>query len=89
MLSKIIKIMENTMENFGKQLKRERINKKISQTCLAKLVGCKRANIANIESGRIYPSFRVLVKLKEILALNISRLAENQEKNEIQEVRNV
>lgn len=66
--------------DLGKNIKKARTKKEFSQSKLADLVGCKRANIANIEAGRIYPSLQLLIKLKAILGINLNKI--EGEKNE-------
>ncbi len=58
--------------DLGKRLKELRIKKGFSQTELAKLVGVTPSNISQIESNLIYPSLPALMKIAEVLMVDIS-----------------
>ncbi|MFO8082806.1 MAG: helix-turn-helix domain-containing protein [Desulfobacterales bacterium] len=58
--------------NLGKRLREFRIKKGFSQTELAKLVGVTPSSISQIESNLIYPSLPALLKIAEVLSVDIS-----------------
>jgi transcriptional regulator with XRE-family HTH domain/KaiC/GvpD/RAD55 family RecA-like ATPase len=67
--------------DLGLRLKELRTKRGISQTDLAKLVGVTPSTISQIESNMIYPSLPGLIKIAEVLTVEVSSLF--QEKGEI------
>ena len=58
------------LDSFGDRLKELRVQKKLSQTELADLVGLRYAHISRYENGGSRPSADMLMKLSK--ALNVS-----------------
>ncbi len=58
--------------NLGLRLKELRTKKGLSQTELAKLVGVTPSTISQVESNLIYPSLPALLKMAEVLAVEVS-----------------
>lgn len=58
--------------NIGIRLKKIRTKKGVSQTELAKLVGVSPSSISQIESNQIYPSLPALMKMAEILSIDMA-----------------
>lgn len=58
--------------DLGNRLKELRIQKGISQTELAKHVGVTPSTISQVESNQIYPSLPALIKMAEILSIELS-----------------
>lgn len=58
--------------DLGMRLKDFRTKRGLSQTELAKLVGVTPSTISQVESSLIYPSLPALLKMAEILAVDIS-----------------
>ena len=58
--------------NLGGRLKELRTKKGLSQTELAKFVGVTPSNISQVESNQIYPSLPSLIKIAEILSVEVS-----------------
>ncbi len=67
--------------DLGLRLKELRTKRGLSQTELAKLVGVTPSTISQIESNLIYPSLPALLKMAEVLSVEISAFF--QEKSEI------
>ncbi|MBW1999797.1 MAG: helix-turn-helix domain-containing protein [Deltaproteobacteria bacterium] len=57
---------------LGARLKELRVRKGLSQTELAKLVGVTSSTISQIESNLIYPSLTALIKMAEVLSVEVS-----------------
>jgi transcriptional regulator with XRE-family HTH domain/KaiC/GvpD/RAD55 family RecA-like ATPase/quercetin dioxygenase-like cupin family protein len=57
---------------LGKHVKELRTRRGLSQTDLAKQVGVTPSTISQVESNHIYPSLPALIKISEILSVNIS-----------------
>jgi transcriptional regulator with XRE-family HTH domain len=57
---------------FGRKLKEIRIKRGFSQGELAKLVGVTPSTISQVESNTIYPSLPALVKMAEVLTVEVS-----------------
>lgn len=58
--------------DLGLRLKEFRTKQGLSQTELAKLVGVTPSTISQVESNLIYPSLPALLKMAEVLAVDIS-----------------
>lgn len=90
-------ISEN--EIIGNRIKSMRLRKNYSVRELSKLIGVNTTYLANIESGKIYPSFYSISKLCEILDVNsdyivlgdfysiIEPYIENLSENEVEDIK--
>lgn len=58
--------------DLGLRLKELRAKRGLSQTELAKLVGVTPSTISQVESNLIYPSLPALLKMAEVLAIDVS-----------------
>jgi len=58
--------------DLGKRLKEFRTKRGLSQTELGKLVGVTPSTISQVESNLIYPSLPALLKMAEVLAIELS-----------------
>lgn len=58
--------------DLGTKLKKLRTRQGLSQTELARQVGVTPSNISQVESNLIYPSLPALMRISEILSVNIS-----------------
>jgi len=67
--------------DLGLRLKELRTKRGISQTELSKLVGVTPSTISQVESNLIYPSLPALLKMAEVLSIDISSFF--QEKAEV------
>ena len=65
--------------DIGGRLKELRSRRGLSQTDLAKLVGVSPSNISQIESNLIYPSFPLLLRMAEILSIDITSFFQGSE----------
>ncbi|UCG12432.1 MAG: helix-turn-helix domain-containing protein [Deltaproteobacteria bacterium] len=64
--------------DVGLGLKELRTKRGLSQTELAKLVGVTPSTISQVESNLIYPSLPALLKMAEVLAVEISSFFDDQ-----------
>lgn len=64
----------NHLADFGERLKELRLQKKMSQTELADLVGLRYAHISRYENGGSMPSAEMLMKLSKALAVSVDYL---------------
>jgi len=60
--------------DLGLRLKELRTRRGLSQTDLAKLIGVTPSTISQVESNLIYPSLPALLKMAEVLSIDISSL---------------
>lgn len=60
--------------DLGLRLKELRTKRGLSQTELAKLVGVTPSTISQVESDMIYPSLPALLKIAEVLSVDVSTL---------------
>jgi transcriptional regulator with XRE-family HTH domain/KaiC/GvpD/RAD55 family RecA-like ATPase len=60
--------------DLGMRLKELRIKRGLSQTELSKLVGVTPSTISQVESNLIYPSLPALLKMAEVLSVEVSSL---------------
>ena len=58
--------------DLGKRLKEFRTKRGLSQTELAKLIGVTPSTISQVENNLIYPSLPALLKMAEVLAVELS-----------------
>ena len=65
--------------DLGIRLKKLRTKRGISQTEIAKLVGVTSSTISQIESNLIYPSIQTLIKIAEILSIEMSSFFQESE----------
>jgi transcriptional regulator with XRE-family HTH domain len=65
--------------NLGLRLKEYRRRRGLSQTELAKLVGVTASNISQVESNLIYPSLPALMKMAEVLAVDLTSFFEDRQ----------
>ena len=63
--------------DLGVRLKELRGKRGISQTELAKLVGVTPSTISQVESNHIYPSLPALLKMAEVLSVDVSSFFQN------------
>lgn len=64
----------NPSQKLGKNLKRWRTKKALSQGDIAKVLGTDRAYISNIENGRMNPTLSTLEKLAQSLGITVDEL---------------
>jgi len=65
--------------NLGVRLKELRSKRGLSQTELAKLVGVTPSSISQFESNQIYPSLPALLKMAEVLSVQINAFFQDSE----------
>lgn len=58
--------------DLGKRIKSYRASRGLPQTVLAKHVGVTPSTISQVESGQIYPSIPALLKISELLSVDIA-----------------
>ncbi len=63
--------------DLGARLKELRTRRSISQTELARRVGVTPSNISQVENDLIYPSLPALIKIAEILSVEVSAFFQN------------
>jgi transcriptional regulator with XRE-family HTH domain/KaiC/GvpD/RAD55 family RecA-like ATPase len=67
--------------DVGRRLKELRSQKGFSQTELGKLVGVTPSTISQVESNQIYPSLPALIKIAEILSVDVTYLLQGEAKS--------
>jgi transcriptional regulator with XRE-family HTH domain/KaiC/GvpD/RAD55 family RecA-like ATPase len=65
--------------DLGLRLKEYRLRRGLSQTELAKLVGVTASTISQVESNLIYPSLPALMKMAEVLAVDLTSFFEERQ----------
>ena len=65
--------------DLGLRLKEFRLKRGLSQTELARLVGVTPSTISQVESNLIYPSLPALMKMGEVLAVDLSSFFEERQ----------
>jgi len=65
--------------NLGLRIKELRSKRGISQTDLARLVGVTPSTISQVESNMIYPSIPALIKMAEVLSVDVSSFFQGAE----------
>ena len=64
----------SSSKKLGENLRKLRLNKKLSQGDLAKKLSVDRAYISNIENGRMNPTLSTLEKISKALGISSSEL---------------
>lgn len=64
----------DSSKKLGKNLKKLRLKKKMSQGDISRKLGVDRAYISSIENGRMNPTLSTLEKLAEAIGVNSSEL---------------
>ena len=67
-------IMANEAQKLGRNLKRIRKEKGISQGDIVRSLGMDRAFISNIENGKTNPTLATIAKLAKALGVSVSDL---------------
>lgn len=65
--------------DLGRRIKSYRTSRGLAQTALAKQVGVTPSTISQVENGQIYPSIPALLKISELLSVDISSFFKVQE----------
>ena len=68
--------MESESQKLGKNLKRIRKEKGISQGDIVRSLGMDRAFISNIENGKTNPTLATIAKLAKAIGVSIGELME-------------
>lgn len=66
--------MKNMSEKLGRNLKRIRSAKNMSQGDIARALGIDRGYISNIENGKRNPTLATITKLAEALNVSVNDL---------------
>jgi transcriptional regulator with XRE-family HTH domain len=66
--------MESDAVRLGKNLKRLREKKNLSQGRIAKMLGVGRSFITNIEHGKTNPTLKTISKLARVLGVSAEKL---------------
>lgn len=69
------KVVKEMKTEIGKLLKDERIKRSLTQEQTATLLGISRSYYADLETGRYFPSGRLIMKLNDVF--NLFYLIEN------------
>ncbi len=69
----------STRIDLGTRLKEMRSRRGLSQTELARMVGVTPSTISQVESSQIYPSLPALIKMAEILSVEVSSFLKDME----------
>ena len=71
--------MEQPKLDIGKNLRKFRDAKKLTQGEVAKATGMKQPNYFEIETGNVIPTIPTLQKLADFFEVSLSKLFENEE----------
>ena len=66
--------MESESKKLGKNLKRIRIEKKLSQVDIAKVLKMSRGFISNVENGKANPTLATIAKLAKAVEVSTDEL---------------
>lgn len=67
-------IMKTESEQLGKNLKRIRLKKGMSQGDIARSLGVSRGFVSNIENGKTNPTLATIAKLAKAVEASIGKL---------------
>ncbi|MFH1102487.1 MAG: helix-turn-helix domain-containing protein [Pseudomonadota bacterium] len=66
-------------QNIGRRLKNLRKRRDLSQAELARLVGVTASSVSQVESNQIYPSLSALMKMADVLSVDVSAFFREEE----------
>jgi transcriptional regulator with XRE-family HTH domain len=66
--------MENDAKRLGKNLKRIRTEKNISQSDIASSLGASRGFVSNIENGKTNPTLTTITKIAKAVGVSADEL---------------
>ena len=66
--------MDKLSKQFGENLKRIRLAKKMSQTDLGEKLNADKGYISTLENGKVNPKLETLNKLAQALGISIEQL---------------
>lgn len=66
--------MENDAKKLGKNLKRIRMEKNISQSDIANSLGASRGFVSNIENGKTNPTLTTITKIAKAVGVPADEL---------------
>jgi len=66
--------VENSAKKLGKNMKKIRLSKQMSQGDICRKLGVDRAYISNIESGNKNPTLSTITKLARALGVSVDYL---------------
>ena len=64
--------MNDKFKILGRRVKLLRMNKNISQTNMAEMIGLSQTNLSNMESGRTAITLQNIFKMREVLGCKIA-----------------
>jgi len=64
------------LEKLGKNISKIREKKKMTQYKLAKEIFADQSNLARIESGKVNPTIKTLLKISTVLKCNVKDLVD-------------
>ena len=64
--------MNDKFKILGRRVKFLRMNKNISQTHMAEMIGLSQTNLSNMESGRTAITLQNIFKMREVLGCKIA-----------------
>lgn len=66
--------MEDISKKFGENLKKIRLEKKMSQGDICRALGVDRAYISNLESGKRNPTLSTIKRIADALGVSVDSL---------------
>lgn len=66
--------MDEVSKKFGENLKRIRLEKKMSQGDICRALDIDRASISNLESGRRNPTLATIKRIADVLGVSVDTL---------------
>ena len=66
--------MENTAKKLGRNMKKIRLSKQMSQGDICRKLGVDRSYISNVESGHKNPTLSTITKIAKALGVSIDKL---------------
>ena len=70
----MVERMENEAKRLGRNMKRIRTDKGISQGDISRALNVARSFISNIENGKTNPTLTTITKLAKVLGVTVGKL---------------
>lgn len=66
--------LDKTYKEIGSSIRKNRIKKQLSQIKLSKLLSISQTHMSNIETGKVCPTPKMLIKLSKLLKCSMNEL---------------
>lgn len=66
--------LDKNCKEIGSSIRKHRIKKQLSQIKLSELLSISQTHMSNIETGKVYPTPKMLIKISKLLKCSMNEL---------------